>query len=305
MLCFGLQLKREQTSAGPGRALPRFKRNAMLKNLRSGFCSVLLILIGVPAAADWLVTREGSRIETRGAWKIKNQLVVFTLPSGELSSLRLSEVDLAASEAATEVAKAPPEAAVAESRKPRLVVTNETVRPQGEPVEPEKPGTYTVPGHGQLQFAVPAGWTSEVRRAPSGHPTFAFQPGSDPGIKLLVTVMWSPTGDPSFNTAESIRDIVTTVGNRLLPTAVEKAINLREIRTRSGIGYWFSLTDRAPKPGEFEYMAQGCVPAGDLLLTFTVLTRTAPPQGAQEGLALVASAVQIQAPGQASAGSTP
>ena len=57
-----------------------------------------------PVGADWLVTREGGRVETRGAWETKGKLVVFRAADGTLSSLRLSEVDLDASRRATEQA---------------------------------------------------------------------------------------------------------------------------------------------------------------------------------------------------------
>lgn len=68
---------------------------------------LILVLIAAPAAADWIVTREGARIETRGAWKVKGSQVVFTLTSGKFSSLQLKAVDLEASERATEEAKNP------------------------------------------------------------------------------------------------------------------------------------------------------------------------------------------------------
>jgi len=47
-----------------------------------------------PAAADWLVTRDGNRIETAGPWRVEGRLVVFKKPDGSLVSLRLSDVDL-------------------------------------------------------------------------------------------------------------------------------------------------------------------------------------------------------------------
>lgn len=64
----------------------------------------LLLAAGLPATpatADWLVTRQGDRIETRGPWQEKGKLVVFHTADGRLSSLRLADVDLAASRAAT------------------------------------------------------------------------------------------------------------------------------------------------------------------------------------------------------------
>ncbi len=63
--------------------------------------AVLLLAAGSSAAGDWLVTKEGARVETRGPWKTKGKLVVFTDKEGRLASLRGTDVDLAASEKAT------------------------------------------------------------------------------------------------------------------------------------------------------------------------------------------------------------
>ena len=69
---------------------------------------LLLLMGGVlasgfarPASADWLVTQEGAKVETKGPWQVKGKLVVFTAADGTLSSLRLSLVDLDASRKAT------------------------------------------------------------------------------------------------------------------------------------------------------------------------------------------------------------
>lgn len=47
---------------------------------------------------QWLVTVDGDRVEIRGPWKIEGGRVLFTNPRGTLSSMRLSQLDLAASE---------------------------------------------------------------------------------------------------------------------------------------------------------------------------------------------------------------
>lgn len=70
---------------------------------------ICLCLAGPPAAtADWLVMKDGGRVETREEWKVKGKIVVFHLPNGTLSSVRLSEVDLDASAEATYEAENPP-----------------------------------------------------------------------------------------------------------------------------------------------------------------------------------------------------
>jgi hypothetical protein len=73
----------------------------------------------VPAVrADWLVTRDGARVETAGAWQVKGKLVVFKTAAGDLSSLRLAEVDLETSRAVTAEAAAAAAASQEAARKP-------------------------------------------------------------------------------------------------------------------------------------------------------------------------------------------
>ncbi len=91
-----------------------------------------LLLTSLPAAADWLVTEASYRIQTRGALKVQGKLVVFTLPSGTLSSLRLAEVDLEASQELTAQAQAGSAAEGEQAReeprrKPVLVLTDDDV----------------------------------------------------------------------------------------------------------------------------------------------------------------------------------
>lgn len=89
-------------------------------------------VLTVPAVADWLVTRDGSRIETDGPWEERGRLIVFTTADGELASIRSSEIDLEASYTATEEALQPaaesePEE-VAVREEPILVLTDDDVR---------------------------------------------------------------------------------------------------------------------------------------------------------------------------------
>ena len=96
--------------------------------------AVTLLLVGFglvgTASADWLVTRDGQRVETKGPWKVKRNQVIFTLPNGTLSSLRLSEVDLDLSQQLTVEMSTPRDEPVAEEApaKPSvLVLTNRDV----------------------------------------------------------------------------------------------------------------------------------------------------------------------------------
>lgn len=122
---------------------------------RLAVLAALLGLAALPAGADWLVTRQGGRVETRGPWEVKGKLVVFRTMDNTLSSLRLAEVDLEASRKATEEAvRARSEAAAAPAKPPVkkpsvLVLTDKDVRhveegssgtADGTPAAGETPG---------------------------------------------------------------------------------------------------------------------------------------------------------------------
>jgi hypothetical protein len=104
---------------------------------------VLATTVAQPATADWLVLRDGSRVETKGPWRAKGRLLVFEKAGGGLSSIRADEVDEAASRAATEEAlRPPPPPPVAPAAPPRpvLVLTDADIQkafdPEGDGGQP-------------------------------------------------------------------------------------------------------------------------------------------------------------------------
>lgn len=116
-------------------------------------CAATLAVAAVaPAAADWLVLADGSRVETEGAWEERGAMVVFHLKGGKLSSLRRSDLDLERSRLATkeaaERAAAPPAPAAAPvpKKKPVLVLTDDDVghyTPEDTPPTPVEGGSAT------------------------------------------------------------------------------------------------------------------------------------------------------------------
>ena len=63
---------------------------------------LLLVAAQAPLHADWLVLTSGERIETRGAWELKSNAVLFTSMRGQFSSVQAGDVDVEASRKLTE-----------------------------------------------------------------------------------------------------------------------------------------------------------------------------------------------------------
>lgn len=121
---------------------------------------LVLIVMTSPARADWLVTKEGGRVETKGPWTVKGKLVVFEQKAGGLGALRVTEVDLDQSAKATADQKAvpasPPEQATQPKKKPVLVLSDKDVShidAAGGTVAADAPAA----GAGKTDDAKPAG----------------------------------------------------------------------------------------------------------------------------------------------------
>jgi len=120
-----------------------------------------------PAGADWLVLRDGTRVETRGPWRVDGRLVVFTGADGTLSSLRDGDVDVAASRQATQAAAAPrPAPGPAPAPASRQAVrrfTNADI-PPGRPEPPASPeaGEEAPPAEGEGEAATERSSAAEL-----------------------------------------------------------------------------------------------------------------------------------------------
>lgn len=143
--------------------------------------SVLLsVCFAAPAAADWLVTRDGGRIETKGKWRVEGAKVVFTLPNGTMGVMRKSEVDLDASAvASTEGVKPPADAAKVEPAKtPVLTLTDKDIA-KASPVAP-----VGAPGDGAPAVPAAGASTSTAKSAAVVVQSWRQDPAQDGGVEL-------------------------------------------------------------------------------------------------------------------------
>lgn len=139
----------------------------------SAALAALALLATAPGRADWLVTRDGARIETRGPWQQKGKLVVFTRTDGTLSSLRLQEVDLDASRRATEAEKieapAPGSGAPAHPRRPSVRSLTDKDFPKRSPAPEDgaaAPGADTAKPEGDAEGSTDKAAAEAAKTAP-------------------------------------------------------------------------------------------------------------------------------------------
>ena len=152
---------------------------------------------------------------------------------------------------------------------------------------------YPIPDHGILELNVPASWKDNIHKPQKDmFPTIIFVPAKGNDFQVLITVIWSKTGEQDFNSPAKIRALVEQDGQRILPKAVESKLVVQQMRGVNNIGYLFSLTDKAPNPGEFPYMTRGGIGVGHLLLNATILYHVKDSEPVKDALSMLREANQ-------------
>ena len=177
-------------------------RLGIVHGIALGLLALGTVAAAAPARADWLVTREGGRVETKGPWQTKGKLLVFTRAAdGALASLRVSEVDLDASAKATAAAKvqesSPP--APEAPKKKLAVLTDQNFRKTAPPGSADARPADKKPG------------------APSGPLTVGSWKRSESpeGDGLVIEgTLHNSTGDMIINSAVEVQ-LYNEVGDRV------------------------------------------------------------------------------------------
>jgi len=154
---------------------------------------------------------------------------------------------------------------------------------------------YPIPEHGTLELNVPTPWKGEVHKTRENMPpTVIFNPSEGNDFQVMISVLWGKTGDQDFNSPDKARTFVQKDGQKLLPNTAEGKIVLQEIKGASHNGYFYSVTDKAPNPGEYRYMTRGAIGVGNLFLNFSILHRVRDSQAVRDALSILREAKQSQ-----------
>jgi len=155
---------------------------------------------------------------------------------------------------------------------------------------------FPLPDHGSLAIAVPDAWQVDVDQpAENLPPTLKFTTKAGTAFEFFITPLWPMNGKTPPLDPAGLHKQVADAAETLKPQAVEKTIEVKEIKGVSGVGYYFSATDRAPKPGEYKYVTQGILPVGELATTFTILSNDGSEATVKTALLLLRGAMQKKA----------
>jgi len=160
-------------------------------------------------------------------------------------------------------------------------------------IKAPKPYSVSLPQHGKLILIIPASLKRSVKKVTGNlPPTIVLSPKKGDAFETLITPIWSPENDPNFNKAPAVKWATEQCLKKMLPTAVEKEVPIQEFSGIDGPGYYFLVTDKAPKPGEYPYAVFAIVGVGDLVLSVPILCRDKDSEGIDATIRILQEARQ-------------
>lgn len=147
---------------------------------------------------------------------------------------------------------------------------------------PEERGTFVL--------NAPVAWKDQVQQPPQSPPTILFTPATGKPFQVLITPIWKPRPDIPTPSKEALRENVQRAADELKSERIENKIKLVEIQGKTGPGFYYSATDKAPKPDEFKFLTQGRIMVSELMVTFAILTNDGQQQVVRDALTMIRGA---------------
>jgi hypothetical protein len=155
---------------------------------------------------------------------------------------------------------------------------------------------YALGSQGSLQLSAPRAWNDQLEHKEKGAPTtIVFTPENGANLDVQITVLVPGKQTGRLPTEEEIKNTVTRAADGAKPQALEKAVPVQEIQGAFGSGYYFTVTDRAPKPAEFKHMTRGMMNVSELVIAFTILSNDGAEMAVADAMKMLKQARQIKA----------
>jgi len=150
---------------------------------------------------------------------------------------------------------------------------------------------YALTDHGSLQLQVPSLWKEELEQDRDRlFQTIIFTPTSGAPFGVVLNPLWPTEKDAPKPDREALQGLMQRAAEQVSSLVAEKTIEIVEFEGTAGVGYYFSVTDPAPKPGDYKHMTQGILPVGVLLLPFTIYTNDGQQDIVTDALTMLKSA---------------
>ncbi len=153
----------------------------------------------------------------------------------------------------------------------------------GAATSPARNKSYPIPGHGTLELQLPAG-LGDLLDQPKGDepPAIALRPDDGGSFGAMIVVAWRDADTPDFGSPEHLRRVLETERAPYLKQVGATDVPIVKLSGGPNPGVAYLLIDKAlvgkpPEPGNWPYMRQGVIRAGDLLLKYIIMMYATDP----------------------------
>jgi hypothetical protein len=145
-----------------------------------------------------------------------------------------------------------------------------------------------------LELLVPSGWSAVVRKR-QDHSIVEITFGPSRGVPFEVSLMpsWAPKSADAAVRERELRELVARFIDSVKTHSVETELGIVKLAGASGTGFYFSATDKSPRPADYTYLTQGASQVEDLRIKFKILTRDGQDQVVRDAISMLKS-VRLQ-----------
>ena len=138
-----------------------------------------------------------------------------------------------------------------------------------------------------LKFSYPSSWSVVVSSDTQYlSTTLEIKPVAGKAFFMLMTPYGATDSRGPF-TIEEMQDRATTKANALVDSSAEKRYSLSKLEGKQFKGYYFQMTDIAPKPDGWALVTQGFAATPTALMAFKIFTPSKESREVYQGLALI------------------
>jgi hypothetical protein len=136
--------------------------------------------------------------------------------------------------------------------------------------------SFSIPGHGVLTLDVPRIWNYNFTiKGDNESPIITFynlDKDKEEIYQLNLSVLWEDGFKRNISSPEYIQSLVKKTGKQALINSDQTKLNLKKITGQDGVGYLFNLSDNDADTGEYQFLTQGALAVGKLLLIFSLFS---------------------------------
>jgi hypothetical protein len=90
--------------------------------------------------------------------------------------------------------------------------------------------------------------------------------------QLNLSVLWEDGFKRNISSPEYIHSLVEKTGEQALINSDQTELSLKKITGQDGVGYLFNLSDSGANTDEYQFLTQGALAVGKLLLIFSLFS---------------------------------